>query len=288
MDKRALITSGCAYQDWKIRLREIAQKLIWQCGFSSPPYDPLVFAKKMGVNVDIEPIAGLDGYIEHSNGNYFAVISSLANHHRQRFTICHELGHVIFMKQAAIGNPVPLVRYRATGCPPGLHQDPIEESLCNIFASELLLPSGEVRDRVLSSGDPLNCILELSKAFDVSMQAAARRLVTIIGKKRIGCALWKNREGKLWPMPVWSEGLTTNCRSHLDQLEDLVARSARTKDDLSVTFDCVGTARSKAHVQVRALGRSYSLVLVADSEQYKKVRAAQGHFFPRSTQGKLF
>jgi IrrE N-terminal-like domain len=156
------------FSQYRLQLRRIAYDLLGKCAPNGPPYDPFLIAKHMQVNVHIEAISGLDGFIEVKCGKYFAVISSLTNRHRQRFTLSHELGHVLFMRDAAKGSVVPPVRYRSSGCPPGLHQDPIEEALCNEFASELLLPTGETKSRVTDTSDPINSVLELSSVFDVS------------------------------------------------------------------------------------------------------------------------
>jgi Zn-dependent peptidase ImmA (M78 family) len=266
MDTRTTVMSAAAYLECTTKLRKSAEKLIWQCSSHGPPYDPFQIAQHMGVHVDIEPIPGLDGYVEIVDGRYFAVISSLSNDKRRRFTLSHELGHVLFMREAERGSPVPLIRYRAAGCPPGLHQDPVEESLCNVFASELLLPTMEVKGEVLASGNPVACILKLSKTFDVSLQAAAKRVVGILGKKRIGCALWKNGEGKLWPMPLWSEGINTKFRAQLLEIESLISQSVRKRTETGCVFKKFGKGKVKAEIRVHPFGRSHSLVFTVASD----------------------
>jgi hypothetical protein len=294
MDTRTFVTNRSAYNEWTGKLREIAQRLIWQYASGGPPYDPFVFAARIGVDVALEPVSGLDGYIEVVGDRYFAVISSLANRRRQRFTLSHELGHVVFMRQAAKGTKVPLVRYRATGCPPALHQDPIEESLCNFFASELLLPTAEVKDEVISTNDPINCVLKMADSFDVSLQAAAKRLVTILGKKRTGCALWRNGDGRLWPMPIWSEGLTSNCRSHLLRIEELISGFSEKKVPISCTLDSYGPNRGQAEICIRPLGKSFSLVFASDPGRQQRASergVPQRHVYnrrPQTSQWGLF
>lgn len=270
MDQRIALMSAAAYKECQMQLRKIAERLIWQCCSSGPPYDPFQIAKHMGVDVDIGPMSGLDGYVEVTNGRYFAVISSLTNAKRQRFTLSHELGHVLFMRDAERGSPLPLIRYRVAGCPPGLHQDPVEESLCNLFASELLLPTAEVRAEVLASADPLSSILRLSNRFDVSLQAAAKRVIGILGKRKVGCALWKNGEGKLWPMPLWSEGITTTFRRQLTALENLIAQAVRKRAEIMLVFNSFGKSQSKAQVCVRPFGRKHSLLFVAATDWQRR------------------
>jgi hypothetical protein len=262
--------SASVYGEWKAWLRKRAYSLIWQVAPAGPPYDPFLVAKHMQVNVSVEAISGIDGFVEVRNGGYFAVISSLTSRRRQRFTLSHELGHVLFMRISEEGNVVPLIRYRNAVCPPRLHQDPLEEALCNSFASELLLPTSEVENQVLGSRDPLDSVLELSKSFDVSLQAAAKRVVGILGKGRIGCALWKNSEGNIWPMPVWSEGVNTDCRNQLLQIEGLVTRSADSKSTTECIFDCFGKSRIKAEILVRPLGKNYSFVLAVATDKKRK------------------
>jgi Zn-dependent peptidase ImmA (M78 family) len=69
-----------------------------------------------------------------------------------------------------------LVQDLATG---QFDTDKEEELLCDIAASELLLPGSLVRPAARASGWCLETVLELSERFDASREATARRLVDL-------------------------------------------------------------------------------------------------------------
>jgi uncharacterized protein DUF955 len=112
----------------------------------------------------------------------------------------HELCHVWLMRQAEDGHPAPLVRYRNTQNLPGLHQDPLEEYLCNFFAGELLIPSGELQDRFKNKVVGPTSVFKLANEFFVSPQTAAIQLSNAMPGTLVACCLW-NLES-LWPLPM--------------------------------------------------------------------------------------
>lgn len=75
------------------------------------------------INNDKELFNGFDGVSEIVNGFPFICISSDVNYYRQRFTLAHELGHLIL----------------------NISEDLDEEKVCNIFASALLLPRNALK-----------------------------------------------------------------------------------------------------------------------------------------------
>jgi len=110
----------------------------------------------------------------------------------------------------------------------GMHQDPIEESLCNYFAGELLMPANEVKERLKGKTIEPETIFNLGKEFHVSSQAAAVNVIKL-RKEIIACTLWSLNS--LWPLPVWWVGRKTKLLSELKALEylavSLISRRSR-------------------------------------------------------------
>src|SRR5579872_416750 len=131
----------------------------WACSFhrelfpSGAPYDPFLLADHLGVKINEIDLQGLDGYVENKGNDYHIFLSSRACPVRRRFTLCHELAHVIFMRTARKGGirDSYLIRYRRNGLPLSDCQDEREERLCNAFAQEFLLPTDALRQRGFSS-----------------------------------------------------------------------------------------------------------------------------------------
>ena len=87
---------------------------------------------------------------------------------RQKFSLAHEIGHIIFHKV----NTTPLVEYRR---PLLEYADPnqlYKETQANVFASALLIPEGMARSAWVNIHD----IDDIAEIFEVSRSAAYVRL----------------------------------------------------------------------------------------------------------------
>lgn len=203
----------------KLVLKKSAQALLATYAPTGPPYDPKLIAEKLGVAVHEKELSGVEGYLDTSEGRYIAVISSTAKETRRRFTLAHELCHFLLMRRAEDGKPVRLIRFRSNGSLPGLHHDPVEESLCDYFASELLMPSDEISKLLAGREIDPTSIYEIAEHYQVSVQAAAIQIVRALGEHLLACSFW-NLES-LWPIPVWWTGCRTRHTRELRQLEVL-------------------------------------------------------------------
>lgn len=124
-----------------------------------------------------------------------------------------------------------LVRFRAQKWAELLHQDPVEESLCNAFAAELLMPTYHVDKRLSGSKLGPRTIFDIADVFCVSMQASAKRVVRLLGTNRSGCSLWKvTKDG--WSLPVWWTGLQAEGRD-LKRMTDVVSAAAENRVELA-------------------------------------------------------
>lgn len=122
--------------------------------------DLLGCAEKLGIRVvfsDTSP----SGIAFCAEDSWFVVVNGAERSTRGRFTLAHEIGHVVVAKMAGKQGAFYL-----NGC------SPEEERLANLFATELLMPEGEVRQAV----DEGLTLEELAEFFEVSKQAAKIRL----------------------------------------------------------------------------------------------------------------
>ena len=97
-----------------------------------------VIALKLGIEqITIEPLP-FDGGVFEESGQRTIKINSLAPLSRQRFTLAHELGHVI-LERSVKGSP-------------SCQTDDALERACNCIAAELLMPADETRKIVNHAG----------------------------------------------------------------------------------------------------------------------------------------
>jgi hypothetical protein len=215
-------------------LTEAARRLIRQHGAPGPPYDPFKIARSLDVAVHLQYLEGVEGYAICENDKFSAVIASQSTVARQRFTLAHELGHILLMNDAKKGINVPLRRYRGGGTPDALHEDPVEEAVCNAFAAELLVPAEEVRI-YLSGRDVMpKDVFGIAKIYGVSAQATAKRLVRVLGKDRVGFSFWTRvHKNKNWITPLWCTGLEMlNSHKLKGALESLVTEAMTSGTEL--------------------------------------------------------
>jgi len=209
-------------------LQSTARKLLKAQLDQGPPYDLHAVAEALDVQVHEENIAGALGYVRRRDNGYDVFVNATLSEERKRFTLGHELGHVVLMRAAEDGLPVNLVRYSKDGCPPGLEEDPAEEALCNWFSAELLMPEHDVAELLRESGGSPRAIYDIHCTFRVSLHAAATRVMTVKGTpKTSSISLWDCSTP--WPTTHWWVGRRPVSRAERDTIEGLVTavKSAR-------------------------------------------------------------
>ena len=125
---------------------------------SCPPTDLVEVGRKVGVReISYESFPG-SGELHKENGEYRIVCSSDQPHSRQRFTVAHELAHVILDRT---GRNAP-----RTGSS--------VERVCDMLAAECLMPTSifEARLPVILT---INDIMSLTRTFGTSITATAIR-----------------------------------------------------------------------------------------------------------------
>lgn len=128
---------------------------------------------------------GISGQVlKSADGKY--VISTARDEHyfRQRFTMAHELGHVLLHKSILdrVGGVDDNVKYRSTteGNIYNSDIDVIHEQQANSFAANLLMPAEKVREKLVELerlGMPT--IRDMYMAFQVSASAMKWRLKSL-------------------------------------------------------------------------------------------------------------
>lgn len=147
------------------RSRAAARDILDHFRVAKPPIDPMQLATALGV--DVSPMSAgtvtepsVDGYLDFNEGAPFIRYNPGKSLTRQRFTVAHEIGHLMLH---------PLERkYRDVLSNP---RQGYEEAQANRFAAQLLMPSAMVRAHA-----PYLDEIGLAKAFGVSLEAMRYRL----------------------------------------------------------------------------------------------------------------
>jgi Zn-dependent peptidase ImmA (M78 family) len=161
--------------------RAQARALVSKLGLEAPPVPVDRLAKILGVRVEYTPFDDeLSGMAFIRDGK--PVIGVNSNHHpnRQRFTIAHELAHVVLHRSKLDAtvlidkgkNFIPRDSLSAEGI------DPLEMQ-ANAFASELLMPERLVRQVLAESSRDIqddDYLISMANRFRVSLAALQFRL----------------------------------------------------------------------------------------------------------------
>ena len=150
-------------------------------GWSGPPFDPKDFASTIGIpcvksdqlfcseDAELHPIEGGRSIIKYNPDKPKT---------RQNFSIAHEIAHTYF--------PDYQNRYKARNKIGKFDPNNEEEFLCDLGASEIIMPTPDFDLDVESMGISLKSLGELSKRYEASLEATAIRM---IGTDFYPCAL---------------------------------------------------------------------------------------------------
>ena len=164
------------------RVMEEARRLLDTCGIERPPVDLVRIARHLGVRHIREMDIRLDGQlVELGDGGYEVILSRNAPRTRQRFTLAHEIGHLL---AAASGD-------ESMSC-----GDAATEDLCNRVAAELLIPGRFIADAAAAEMDAA-AFRRLATRFQCSLEATAWRVLNM-GRVTGVLLIWRPRDdGKL-------------------------------------------------------------------------------------------
>jgi|SRR5450830_259007 len=107
--------------------------------------------------------------ITKPDGQHVIIVNSLETEERQRFTVCHEIAHIV-LGLVSSHEEIPSWSYAKRDQ---------NEVMCDIFAAELLMPYKLWLNKVPVADPPLSVIEWMAAEFKTSFPAAASRYATL-------------------------------------------------------------------------------------------------------------
>ncbi|MFH8564627.1 ImmA/IrrE family metallo-endopeptidase [Streptomyces sp. NPDC017988] len=167
------------------RTETLASQLLAEGGISSPPVDVEWLATSRGALVSRSSFKDGDvsGMLVRRDGQAPVIgVNDAHSELRQRFTIAHELGHLLLHpgREIVLDRPVRVnLRDRTSS----MATDQ-EEVQANAFAASLLMPAPMLRSELMKLDpavrqDPDRCTSELADVFKVSTAAMGFRLINL-------------------------------------------------------------------------------------------------------------
>lgn len=163
--------------------RRRALDLLKEARVKKPPVPVEELASLVRAKIRFEPFAGQLYGMVHRNSNGTAVIgvNSIDAPNRQRFTIAHEIGHLLLHKESLHVDEKSLIGLRNEQSSKATDAKEIE---ANQFAAELLMPFGFLDKDLqrLSNDNDIeaeDAVAQLAQKYQVSVQAMTIRLTAL-------------------------------------------------------------------------------------------------------------
>ncbi len=139
------------------------ERLLEDCEVRTPPVNLYRIARRQGICRVREQDTHLDGQLlELDRGEYEVILSRNAPSSRKRFTLAHEIAHVLLAKEKDM---------EGLACGDGYLED-----RCNAIASEILMPRKFLR-KFLTTDITVETLLEVAKLFGCSLEAAGWKIL---------------------------------------------------------------------------------------------------------------
>lgn len=139
-----------------------------------PPFNVRAAASLRGLHwSDDDPRFSPDSEIAPEDGRVVLRVNKDRPHTRQRFSICHEIGHTFF--------PDYELEVRCRSKSESTFTDPNDllETLCDVAASEIMFPLPWFKDRIDAIPLSANELVALGKEFQASPESTVRRFVEL-------------------------------------------------------------------------------------------------------------
>lgn len=166
------------------RIDRLAKELLTNADEIEPPIDVHKIAQSNGASIRYERFdPDVSGVLVRDKGGNVIGVQKSQSKARQRFTIAHELGHLLLHD----GKVVHVDRAFRVNWRRDQEAEPhdVEEIEANAFAANLLMP-GEMIEKVLGSRsldlEDATEIERLARVFEVSTQAMNFRMIQLFSR----------------------------------------------------------------------------------------------------------
>lgn len=163
-------------------VKKEAERLLKECRITKGPVNVLEIAEQLGAVVSYEVFSeDLSGVLVKEKERTVIGVNSFHAKTRQRFTIAHEIGHLVLKHKGEVFVDQTVMKRDARSS----RAVDIQEIAANQFAADLLMPSDFViaavqrRQAKRPELSPTSLVDELAEEFQVSSQAMEYRLTNL-------------------------------------------------------------------------------------------------------------
>lgn len=164
------------------KIQRLVEQILNQNSLSSPPIDVFSISKNRGIEIVPSDLGDISGILFREGNRITIGINQTHPETRKRFTVAHELGHLILHGDQPLHvDKVFAIKLRSHVSSEAVDLEEIE---ANAFAAELLMPTGMMQQKLQDLPGVLDyeketVISKLAKDFKVSPQAMTIRLINL-------------------------------------------------------------------------------------------------------------
>lgn len=135
-----------------------------------PPIDVVLMAERLGVDAIVETATVEDGRLDHREDRTVITLRPGLSEGRRRFTIAHELAHLLLMDPTAESTAFRSIGHRGDA-----------ERACDDIAATILLPAAWLATKYRRRTKNLSTLRHLAHETQTSMSASLVRLNQVLG-----------------------------------------------------------------------------------------------------------
>jgi IrrE N-terminal-like domain len=224
---------------------QLVSKLLAGLGMDhSPPVDLAAVAEALGVSrIEVMPMTE-EGRLEQRGGRASIWLRADAPIQRRRFTLAHELGHLVLADPDR-----DFTAHRMWSSPDR------EERFCDAFAASLLLPRGWIFAELSGKPENLTTLRELANATSASMSASLVRLRELL-HWRCSLLYWRQADGQ-WAL-LYSAGVPRTIHNRVTSApatRDAIGEIARRRTSEVTTIPLmIGGVQQRVRAEVASRG----------------------------------
>ena len=213
-----------------------AEHLLEDLGLTQLPIYPEVVCRAMStsdykITIKEESMTseGFHGIsMGNTNGAAILINEAIANPHRKRFTATHEIGHVHLHIQTSKQSQFQCSEQDLSS---NSNENSGFEKEANEFASSLLMPAPMITPEIHQNDLSWSLIKKIQKRCDVSLEAAARRVITL---SKDSCCLIIHKQNSMW-FPIKSSSFNAFIPNQI--FPNYLSRSPDNNEDGSLPDD---------------------------------------------------
>lgn len=240
--------------------QDIVEALLKESGTRSPPVKLAAITRHWkGLQVTLEDIESEAFFVDLGQLGTNILIKEDSVRPRQRFSLAHELGHLVLSDNGVLVGKSSID-----------NRDDVIERWCNEFASELLMPTKWIRERIIgiSLKHLHETVHKIAELFETSLEAA---MIRIAQTTPVNIVLVEFDQKKV----VWKPSISRESSVIVEQFKAPILKALKLTNSRKIWFIEEGLVCAAHAMRKSGCGQQWTVYLV-ESDKSLTI-ASSGH-----------